>query len=282
MSNNVSSIQPTGYFQYDPLVSSYSGFDDLDLSYSTYPMMGMGGSIFDGYTSPMMPFAPGMGGNNQSYFDNMKQYQKFYNDYNIDQQKMQRNAELKVNASMEGIKGSAAILFDKIQQNEQDQISKAFKAYVDSVRNAYGDASPQEIKSRALALYSEMRGGKTLIQDLRENGHSSFIQGLLQSATFSLGYRKSTEDNISEITGQSVGTTDKYTQNAGRVVGAIGVGAAAAGITKALSKGTTAAAANTSKGIMKYLSKGSKAGKVGLIAGGLALVLSFLTGKVST
>lgn len=280
MSSNVSGIQPSGYFQYDPLVSSYSGFDDLDISYSTYPM-GMGGSIFGGY-SPMMPMVPGVGGNNQSYFDNMKQYQKFYNDYNIDQQKMQRNAELKINASMEGIKGSAAILFDKIQQNEQDQISKAFKSYVESVRRAYGDATPEEIKSRALSLYAEMRGGKTLMQDLREYGHSSFIQGLLQSATFSLGYRSSVEDNISDITKQPVGTTEKLTQNAGRVVGAAGVGVAAAGITKALSKGGVSAAANSSKGIMKYLSKGGKAGKVGLIAGGLALALSFITGKVST
>ena len=82
MTNEVSSIygMPVcGNFQYNPNPYAY---DDLECDYSVYPgMMGMGGSIFG-----IPPVTGGMG-NNQNYFDNMKEYQKFYVDYNIDQQK---------------------------------------------------------------------------------------------------------------------------------------------------------------------------------------------------
>ena len=68
--------------------------------------------------------------------------------------------------------------------------------------------------------------GKSLIQDLRDNGHSSFTQGLLQSLTFSATYRTSAEDNISAITGQPVGTSEKVSQGCGKVLGAGAAGAA--------------------------------------------------------
>lgn len=257
--NALNSVAPT--FQYNPYASSY-GFDDLDIDYSMYPL-GMGGSIFSGYGG-MIPITPPGTIGNQSYFDNMKDYQKFWIDYNVDQQKMQRNADLRINASVEGIKGAATNLKDKILQNEQDQIPKAFKAYVESVRRAYGYGTPQEIKSRALSLYAQMNGGKSLVQDLRENSHSSFTQGFIQSLTFGTYFRHSAEDNISAITGQPVGTGEKTTQNIGRVAGAGAIGAATYGIAKHLGK-----------------LKG-KAGIIGLIAGGVAATISFITGKATT
>ncbi len=100
--NALNGIMPSGTFQYNPY-TSYD-LDYMDLDYSTYPM-GMNGSIFNSAPG-MMPITPGGGWNNQSYFDNMKDYQKFYIDYNIDQQKMQRNADLRTNASVEGIVGA--------------------------------------------------------------------------------------------------------------------------------------------------------------------------------
>lgn len=266
MASNVSALNSVplmGAFQYNPYANDY--FDDLDMNFNQYPM-GTGGSIFDGYSlGGMMPMAPVGGTNgNKSYFDNMKDYQKFYIDYNVDQQTMQRNADLRINASMEAIKGSAAVLQDKIKQNEQDQIDEAMTAYLNSVAAAYGGGSDKEVKARALTLYQNMTG-KSLIQDLRDNGHSSFTQGLLQGLTFSTTYRTSAEDNISQITGQPVGTAEKTAHNVGRVVGAAGVGAAV---------GYAA----------KYLLKGK--GKVGLIAGlaaaGVSAALSFITGKASS
>ena len=133
--------------------------------------------------------APMMGvgmGNNQNYFDNMKEYQKFYVDYNIDQQKMNRNADMRINASMEAIKNSATVLKDKIMANEQDQIEEAYKRYVNTVGVAYGEGTKEEIMARANTLYAQMNGGKTLVQDLREYSHGSATQGFIQAATFGI------------------------------------------------------------------------------------------------
>lgn len=264
MSNGINGVTPSGNFQYNPYY--ITGMEDFDLDYGTYPMpgmMGMSGSIFDGYGMGIMPFAPGFGmGNNRNYFDNMKDYQKFYIGYNIDQQVMQRNADLKINASLERIKGAASVLKDKIVNNEQGQVKEAYKNYVDAVAAAYGPGAKEEIEARAKSLYTQMNGGKSLVDDLREHGHSSFTQGFLQSTLFSTGYRKSAEDNISTITGAPVGAEEKVKQNAGRLTGAAAVGAAFGGIAKACKSG--------------------KAKMIGLIAAGIAAALSFATGKVTT
>lgn len=276
MADNVSALNSTpmvGAFQFNPYAY---GLDDLDLDFNYYPMS-MNGSIFTGYNGftgiGAVPGMYGGTGNNQSYFDNMKEYQKFYIDYNVDQQNMQRNADLRVNASMEGIQAAAATLQDKIRQNEQDQIQEAFKAYLDKVTAAYGQGSEAEVKARALTLYQQLTG-KSLTQDIRDNAHGSFTQGLLQSLTFSMGYRHSAEDNIAKIRGQSVGTEEKFIQNVGRATGAAAIGGLAYGAVKGLQKCNAA-------GILKNV----KPGKVGLIAAGIGLVtaaLSYITGKSST
>ena len=274
MADTITSTAPVGNYAYNPY--AYYDFDDLDMNYGTYPTMGMGGSIFGGYSS-MTPMMPGGGYSNQSYFDNMKDYQRFYIDYNVDQQKMSRNADLRINASLEAVKGAAALLKDKVINNEQDQIPEAFEKYVTAVRAAYGDGTASEIKARALSLYAQMNGGKTLYQDLRDNSHGSFTQGFIQSLTFSAYDRKSAEDNISLISGTPVGTSEKTTHNAGRLVGAATVGAGAYGITRALTSASKAAQTGS-----KLAKLGGKAGIIGLAVGGLAAALSFITGKITT
>jgi len=229
--------------------------DPLDIEYG-YGDYSMNGSIFNGYANPMC------GGNMQGYYDNMKQNQRFWVDYNVDQQNMNRNADLRINASIESVKGAAAILKDKVLANEQDQIQDAFNNYVQTVRAAYGEGTDAEIKSRALSLYTQMNGGKTLYQDLRENSHGSATQGFIQSLTFGLYDRKSAEDNISAISGAPVGTGEKTAHNLGRVAGSVAVGSIAGGIMSALGKG--------------------KAGIVGLCVGAAAALMSFITGKVTT
>lgn len=245
-------------FQYNP--NPYGDFDDLDLDYSTYPMMG--GSIFGGgFMSPAPMMGVGMS-NNQNYFDNMKEYQKFYVDYNIDQQKMNRNADMRINASMEAIKNSATVLKDKIMANEQDQIEEAYKRYVNTVGVAYGEGTKEEIMARANTLYAQMNGGKTLVQDLREYSHGSATQGFIQAATFGMYDRRSAEDNISTITGAPVGTGEKTKHNLGRVAGAGTIGGIAYGIAKCCKSG--------------------KAKIIGLAAAGVSALMSFITGKVTT
>lgn len=277
--NNIGAVSPVGSFQYNPYI-----YDDLDMNLGTYPMMGMDGSIFGtGFMTPGMGFGFGM---NNQYFDNMKDYQKFYIDYNIDQQKMQRNADLRINASVEGVKEAAELLKDKVVNNEQDQIPGAFHRYVESVRAAYGSGSEHEITSRALTLYTNMNKGRSLFEDLRDYGHGSATQGFIHALTFGMYNKRSAEDNISEISGSPVGTGEKAKHNLGRVAGAATAGLTAAGITKMLSKGTQKgvqeAAKASTKGVGKYLKFGKKAGIIGLIVGATAAALSFITGKVTT
>lgn len=238
---------------------------DLDMDFNTGAYSGMAtGSVFgDGFG--MMPMVGGMGSgmNMQSMYDNMQQQQQFQNDYVIKQQQLNRNADLQVNAPMEAIKGAATALKDKITSNEQDQIRDAYERYVNAVAAAYGTtADDSVIKARANSLYANMNNGVTLVQDLRQYGHGSMTQGIIQGLSLGLYDKHSAEDNISTITGSPVGTTEKTKHNIGRLTGAATLGGIAGGIAKACKSG--------------------KAGKIGLIVGGIAAAISFITGKVTT
>ena len=266
MVDNVGAIQPNGMFQYMPASGlGYCDFDSIDMDYSMYPI-GMGGSIFSGCGMPYM--TPGMTGTNpSSYFEQMKQYQKFYNEYNIEQQRMQRNADLQLNGSMESIEECAQNLKDKIAHNEQYQINEAYQKYIEAVRRAYGDGNDEDINSRAMSMYRRLTG-QSLVQDLRNNGHSSFLQGIYQTLTFGLFSQKSAEDNIAEITGQTVHQGEKIEQNAGRLAGAGILGTAAYALAKHCSS------------IAPKLAK--KAPLIGWAVAGLAAGLTFITGKMTT
>ena len=252
-------------------------FDDIDLmSYSTSAPM-LGGSIFG--AAPLMPaMGLGMGYNQEQYYDYLKNNQKFNIDYNIEQQKMNRNADMRINASMEGVKGAATALKDKIMKNEQDQIKEAYDKYVNAVAAAYGDGNPQEIQARAKSLYAQMNGGVTLTQDLRQYGHGSFTQGMLQSLTLGTYYKNSAEDNVAYTTNSPVATGEKASQNAGRLAGAGVIGGTTYGILKGTSHMATKAGANSGT-LAKIV---SKAGPIGLcVAAGVALI-SFLKGSKSS
>ena len=253
----------TGICGLNGLYNPYSYYDteDLDPTYSSYPMFGayggFGGSIFG--MSPMMGM---MGGCDTTYFDNMKQYQQSYTDYNVNQQKMQKNADLRINAPMEAIQSTYNALKDKINKNEQGQIKDAYDNFVAAVGTAFGDGTEQEIKAHAAALYTQLSGGKTIVQDLRQTGRAPFLQGVLHALTFGLYASNSAEDNVSKITGSPVSTMDKVTQNVGRLTGA--------GILGAIT------------GALTYKSKNPKTALIGLAAAGLSAIMSCITGKVTT
>ena len=245
-------------YNYGYLSDPYMDIEDLDPTYSTYP--GMGGSIFS--MSPMMYGGGMLGGMGPEYFNQMKDYQKFFVDYNVDQQKLQRNADLRINGSMEAIQSTYNALKDKIDKNEQGQIEEAYNNFVNAVKNAYGQGTPAEVKARASSIYSQLSGGKTLVQDLRSNSHGSFVQGVINSLAFGLYDRRSAEDNISAITGSPVSTGDKTSQNMGRLIGAGAVGLMLGAIGSKI---------------------GGKTGRlIGLGAGVLSAIMSFATGKVTT
>ena len=265
-------------FVYNPTAGygcGYYDIDDLDLNYTTYPTMGcspcgaMGmGSIFD----PMMGSMGmmGMGAyNNQSYFDNMRDYQRFNNEYYLENQRMQRNMEFQYQAPMEAIQSKYTILKDKITRGESGQITQAYEDFVQAVGAAYGNGSNGEIRARAATTYKYLNGGKSIIDDLRENGHGAFTQALLNTATFGLYGPDSSEDNISAITGAPVGKYDKTKKVAGKIAGATAVGVAAPFAISALAAGLTKS--------FKAVSK--KGGIIGLVAAGAALLVSTLCNK---
>ena len=282
--DNVSSVQPLnmGTFQYMPMTSPFScDLDKIDvMSMGSYTgAMGMSGSIFNpmgGMGAGINPmFGMGMGAMDNSYLENMKNYQQNMNNYYVEAAKMQRNNDVKLNGAMEAIQENAANLRDKIAQNEQDQIPEAYKNYLNAVKNAYGEASEEELNSRALSLYTQLNG-KTLIQDLRDNGHSSLLQGFIQSITFNTYNRRSSEDNIADITHQSVPTGEKTEQNIGRLAGCATIGAVGYGMAKMLAnQGGTIL-----KGARKFLS--TKAGFIGAIVAGAVALTSLFTSKITT
>lgn len=287
MNEQVGSIQPSqlGKFQYTPMTGFYGAadLDNIDMtSLSSYSgTMGMNGSIFSNPAmTGMNPYNPmfgmGLGMGDSSYFDNMKQYQQNWTNYYVDSQKLQRNSDLKINGAMEAIEETAANLKDKINHNEQDQIQEAYQKYLAAVKNAYGEGSEEELNSRALAMYTQLNGGTSLVQDLRNNGHTSFLQGFIQSISLGAYGRKSAEDNISEITHQEVPMGEKTEQNVGRVAGFATIGVAAYGATKALSGHGT--------GILKTVGKffKTKAGIVSAIVAGTVVAITLLTSKVTT
>ncbi len=243
------------------------GYDDIDmeLNNGAYPMFGTGSVFGSGFANmPMMGMGMGAGGYNpQDFYNNMRQQQQLQTEYNIEQQQLNRNADLRVNAPLEAIKGTATALKDKIVNNEQDQIEDAYNRFVEAVAAAYGDCADKNIlKARANSLYASMNNGVTIVQDLRQHGHGSATQGFLQALTLGTYNRHSAEDNVSYVTGSPVGTSEKTSHNMGRLAGAATVGGVVAGVAKAL--------------------KSTKSVKLGLIGAGIAAAMSFLTGKVTT
>lgn len=211
---------------------------DLDF-YSPMGAMGMNGSIFPGMGGigmggfPMggtgYPMTPMYGGGNyQDYYKNYEQYQDFMVNNQVRQREKMRNADIRLNSPEEGIAKQAAILKEKIMQNEQQQIIPAYKSFVRSVKSMYGgNVSDEEIANRAATLYAKTYG-VTITEDIRRYGNSSFMQGLYQSVTFGWADNKTKEENISELTGQPVSRYEKAKKVAGNAVGGALVGTAGA------------------------------------------------------
>lgn len=233
------------------------------------PMLTMQGSVFGpnygmGAVTPFMPTFGTGGGNYEDYYKQYEKYQDFMIDSQVRQQKKMRNANLQLGAPEEGIQASASILHDKILRNEQQQIKQAYASYVNRVKAMYGDADEAQIMSRANALYAQIHG-KTIIDDIRSNGRDSFTQGVLQTATFGFADGKTAEENISDLTGQPVGRTDKALKAAGNIAGGALVGGATFGLAK------------LALGALKIASKSRTA--IGMAIGAVAGLGAFLVSR---
>ena len=235
MAANMYGLYPNAYNNQVALngltdMDMYSPIGSISNPYMMNPMMSMNGSVFGGSMMggyPVMPtFTGGTNGSYEDYYKNYEKYQDFMIDNQVRQQQKMRNADLRLNSPQEGIQKQAAILHEKILQNEQQQIQEAYASFKQSVKAMYGDnATDEEISNRAATLYQQITGS-SLTDDIRKNGRGSFTQGVLQTATFGLADNKTAEENISEMTGQPVSRTEQSKKMAGNVVGGAVVGGA--------------------------------------------------------
>lgn len=184
-------------------------------------MMSLNGSIYPNFT--------GTGAfNYDQYYEQMRRNQDSMMDNNLHNTQRMRQYDFQANSAQLKIKEAAVTLHEKICQNEQDQVKDALNAFINTVKETYapnGGVDDIQILAYAEDLYKQTNGGKSLRDDIRENGHGSFVHGFLQSVTFGLYDNTTPEENISNFTGQPVGNKEKAYKKAGNTAGGMAAGA---------------------------------------------------------
>lgn len=195
----------------------------------------------------------------------MPQYLKYTEDMESEQLKKQvrqkhlyEATNFSASAQENDISRQVSILNRKIKDNEQDSIFKEYKRLTDAVKEkfaeaGYTDIPDEQIKTEAERLYAE-KTGKSLTNDLMNNGDSSFVYGLKQGAGFGLGSlftnKNSAAKNLSLITGEDIPADETRWRYVGT--------AASAGLTLAaiplIAKGSRSGALR--KGFWEYLKWG--------------------------
>ena len=159
-------------------------------------------------------------------FNYMDRNQDFMINYGIKQQTKMRNANMKVNSPEESVQLAASVLHNKILEDEQDQIKKAYNDYCARVCELYGGFEDKNaLRARADVLYQQMTG-KSIAQDLKEHGRSQFAQSFVKSISFGLSNSSSAAENAAYVTGSEEGRMERFQKIAGRIAGGATVGAA--------------------------------------------------------
>src|SRR5574344_351777 len=191
------------------------------------PMMSMNGSVFGGGMGlGTMPSFTGGTYDQDAYYKYMDKNQDYMINYEVNQQEKMRNADMRLNSSTEVLQLSGKILHEKIMQNEQEQIQKAYQDYCERVKDLYGQCHAEQVLGRADKLY-QMQFGTSITDDLRKNGTGSFTQEFLQTLPFAYANNKTAEENISQITGQDVGRKEHDKKIAGNLLGGATIGSIA-------------------------------------------------------
>lgn len=208
--------------------------------FGTYP--GFGGGIMGGMGYGMgcgMGYGPGSEVMNMSQIDYLK-YQEKMENYQIDkqvrQQKKVASAEFSATGAEDALTRQIGVLQRKIKQNEQDSVLQEYNKLVQLAEHKLreggyvnGQVSKEQVKAYAEKLYFEATG-KSVVNDLTENGDSGFVQGLKQGA-FGAGFlfanKKNYEDNVSAITGEAKNSTSSTWKAVGTGVSALLTGSLA-------------------------------------------------------
>lgn len=160
-----------------------------------------------------------------------KQYMRYQENLENEQIDMQvrRDKKLKsagfdIAANENALSRQIGFLQDNIKENEQDKVSVGYTELMKTARTKLiedGCNNPKEeqVKSYAEELYYKATGVR-LIDDIRNNGDSSFVKGMKDGA-FGLGFllndKTSSAANISNVTGENVSKADGFGYWTGRV-----------------------------------------------------------------
>ena len=187
---------------------------------------GTGGSVF----------------NMDEHLEKLRENQQKMREYNMQRQIQERQYARAQLAPLVRSKIAATDLERKIVENEQDQIMAELENYKDSIRAAYYGDMTEEVFNQKIAEepgfkeefmatvrdhYSQdSQGHIDLADEINANGHSSFLQGFINGATLGIFGQRTTDETISEITGQEVSTSSRNSKKAGKTAGGAVTGAA--------------------------------------------------------
>jgi hypothetical protein len=128
------------------------------------------------------------------------------------------------------------VLSGLIKENNQDQIPTAYESLKDTVReklkhdsNRKEEPLEQTVDTVAKKLYTEALQGKNIGDTLREHGDSPFMAGFKRGfggiGTFSLGSalmdKRTSAENIADIEGTKIASSEKAKERLGMVVSGI-------------------------------------------------------------
>lgn len=191
-----------------------------------------GNNMYGGLGGCGMPGFAGAGGGAELYnmsLEDQAKYQERLENYQIDKQVRLKHkinaAEFESGAADDAVTRQIAILQRKIKDNEQDSVMKEYNKLLTAVETKLINGgsiqqrgSKDQVKAYAEKLYLQSTG-KSVVDDLAENGDSSFTHGLKQGALFGAGSlltnNRNYEENISAITGEDESSTSKTWKTVG-------------------------------------------------------------------
>lgn len=197
---------------------------------------GIFGCGCQGYGGRNQGYGPGSEVSNMTQMEYLK-YQEDMENFQIDkqlrQQKKMASAEFSTTAADDSITRQIGVLQRKIKNNEQDCVYSEYNklAQLVDVKLKEGgyisaDAPKDQVRAHAEKMYFEATG-KSVTDDLTENGDSSFTHGLKQGfcgVGWMLTNNKNYEDNISDITGECKDSSASTWQKVGIATSAVVTG----------------------------------------------------------
>ena len=202
----------------------YSGGMGAGMGYGGGMGMNYGGGMGMGY----VPGSETMNMTQEQFLQHQEKMENYQIEKQVRQQKKLANAEFSSTAAEDSITRQIGILQRKIKNNEQDNVYTEYNKLINEVEIKLKEGGyigehtdKNQIKAYAEKLYLKSTG-KSVTEDLTQNGDSGFVQGLKQGIGCGFGSlftnKKNYEDNISAITGEAKSSTSSTWKAVGNFV----------------------------------------------------------------